>query len=89
MRLTQREHYGQSSLHYSQGWAVFYWLMKGTRNKEYQQIPYRLFEALAEGEANWDPRGGGSWRAAVDKALEGIDEDKLHEDFLKGIKKVL
>jgi hypothetical protein len=77
LRLTQREHYSNSQLHYSQGWAFFYWLLKGTRNEAYKQIPRKIYRNLAEM----------AWRDAIDKALEGIDEEQLHEDFLKGIKK--
>jgi hypothetical protein len=87
IRLTQREHYSKASLCYSEGWALFYWLMKGTKDPVYREIPMKLFRALAEqqpGAFSEKP-----WLSAVDKVLEGIDEDKLHEDFLKGIKKCL
>jgi hypothetical protein len=86
IRLTQREHYSKAQLCYSQGWALFYWLMKGTRNPQYREIPMKLYRALAEQPKGFSRDG---WRKAVDQALEGIDEDKLHEDFLKGIKKVM
>jgi hypothetical protein len=88
IRLTQREHYSKASLCYSEGWALFYWLLRGTKNPVYKEIPIKLFRALAE-----QPQRGGfaqkPWLSAVDKVLEGIDEDKLHADFLKGIKKVM
>lgn len=77
--LTQMEHYSQSSLCYSEGWALFYWLLEGTRDEAYKKIPGKIYRALVEM----------SWRDAVDHALEGIDPDKLHEDFLKGIKRKL
>jgi hypothetical protein len=77
--LTQRQHYSRSSLCYSEGWALFYWLLKGTKNKAYQQIPEKIYNALVEM----------SWEQAVTHALEGIDPEKLHKDFLKGIKKHL
>jgi hypothetical protein len=78
-RLTQREHYAKSQLHYSQGWALCYWLMKGTRNDAYKQVPLKLYNALVEM----------SWQAAVDHALEGIDLDKMNEDFLKDLKRIM
>jgi len=77
--LTQREHYSQSGLCYSEGWALFYWLLKGTRNEAYKEIPKKIYNALVEM----------SWKDAVEHALEGIDPEKLHEDFLKGIKRNL
>jgi hypothetical protein len=79
LMLTQRQHYSKPSLCYSQGWALFYWLLKGTKNKAYQQIPVKIYDALVEM----------SWEQAVTHALEGIDTEKLHKDFLKGIKKHL
>jgi hypothetical protein len=77
--LTQREHYSQAGLCYSEGWALFYWLLEGTRNKAYKAIPRKIYDALVEM----------SWKDAVEHALEGIDPKKLHEDFLKGIKRNL
>jgi hypothetical protein len=77
--LTQREHYSQAGLCYAEGWALFYWLLEGTRNEAYSKIPLKIYNALV----------AMSWKDAVEHALEGIDPEKLHEDFLKGIKKQL
>jgi len=77
--LTQREHYSRPGLCYAEGWALFYWLLKGTRNEAYKAIPKKIYDALVEM----------SWKDAVEHALEGIDPEKLHADFLKGIKKLL
>ncbi|MHC4933488.1 MAG: hypothetical protein ACYTGV_14990, partial [Planctomycetota bacterium] len=77
--LTQREHYSKSQLHYSQGWALCYWLMKGTRDKVYKEVPLKLYNALVEM----------SWRDAVTHALEGIDLDKMEKDFLKDLKRIM
>lgn len=79
LMLTQRQHYSRASLCYSEGWALFYWLLQGTKNKAYQQIPLKIYKALPEL----------SWELAVKQALEGLDPEQLHKDFLKGIKKHL
>jgi len=43
--LSQMQHYRNSSLHYSQGWAFCTWLMR-TKNERYNQIPVILFQEM-------------------------------------------
>jgi hypothetical protein len=60
--LSQGEHYRQSQLHYSQGWAFCTWLMRRTRNERYRQIPKILFEEMQKGFVEQkEKRERGDW----------------------------
>lgn len=98
LKMTQAEYYQNSQLYYSQGWAVTTWLLNVTRNERYRQIPHIYFremrDAYRQAAASDNPFAGfpgraeGSpiERAAMEKALEGVDLDRLHEDFLSDLK---
>ena len=102
IKMTQGEYYAKAQLCYSQGWAFATWLKNLTTNKSYREIPEIYFREMqnayreaAEGGAGDFPglppgfggRDNKVTEEALDKAFEGIDLDKLNEDFQKDIKR--
>ncbi|MHC4469722.1 MAG: hypothetical protein ACYTDY_00975 [Planctomycetota bacterium] len=101
VRLSHRQYMQQASLCYAQGWAFATWLKLVTRNERYRQIPDIYFRELQKGfgEARGDlpdgvppgarvpGAGQGVRQKALEAALEGIDMDKLHDEFVRDLKK--
>jgi hypothetical protein len=101
IKMSQGQYYSRAQLCYSEGWAFATWLMNVTKNERYRQIPRIMFEEMQKRfaaasqpgpDGQRDPTaffGGGEkiLEDATEKAFEGIDLDKLHEEFVEDIKR--
>ncbi|MEW6490815.1 MAG: hypothetical protein AB1578_23250 [Thermodesulfobacteriota bacterium] len=100
INLSHAQYMQKASLCYAQGWAVATWLTNVTRNQRYKEIPKVYFRELQKGYLDLGPAGDPAKAAmlgeqnkiterALNTAFEGIDLDKMHNDFLKEAKKGL
>ncbi len=88
----QRDYYANADICYAQGWALVYFLREHTDPK-WRKIPEIYFQTLqeeyakkpVEGEEGVVERRDGNMarKAAMDKAIEGIDVDALEKAFFK------
>ncbi len=103
IKMNQPQYYARSSLCYAQGWAFSTWMKNITKNERYREIPKIMFQEMQRGylelqqgrtEGLGMGRGMNMYgeynpvvQAAMKKAFEGIDLEKLDEDFKKDLKR--
>ncbi len=90
LSMEQNEYYARPDVAYAQGWALVYYLREEAPDARWRQIPDIYFNTLkaefarlkAEGKHEAEA-GKLARKAAVEKAIEGVDLAKLEAAFFK------
>ncbi len=98
IHLSHAQYMARANLCYAEGWAFATWLKNITRNERYRQVPEIFFREMQKGWLEQKRNGGGGFpgmgmgpspvvKRALEKAFEGIDLDKMNEEFVEAVKK--